>query len=228
MKKVVSLVGIIFISVGIFTLMMFKLFIFNFNTGIDNPKETMGHITRIDDEDVYVLYTVDGVDYERKTNFYSSNMSVGDKIKIVYEQDNPKKFNLKVQEYLNEQGGIFKYIFYIVPGIFILIGLLMISISIINKMKIKKLLNSGLLIMAKISSVDYNSLVNINGKHPYIIKASFTYNNLVYESKSEDIWFDVKYVLDTFGITEVPIYIDPENPKNNIIDIKDIKSKLGK
>ena len=228
MKKVVSLVGIIFISVGIFALMMFKLVVFNFNTGIDNPKETMGHITRIDDEDVYVLYTVDGVDYERKTNFYSSNMSVGDKIKIVYEKDNPKKFNLKVQEYLNDQGGIFKYIFYIVPGIFILIGLLMISISIINKMKIKKLLNSGLLIMAKISSVDYNSLVNINGKHPYIIKASFTYNNLVYESKSEDIWFDVKYVLDTFGITEVPIYIDPENPKNNIIDIKDIKSKLGK
>ena len=230
MKKIPILLGIIFISIGLFTIFVLNnTSIFNFRMGIKNPRETYATITRIDNEDVYIKYDVNGEEYERKANFYSSDMEEGEEIKIIYEKDNPKKFNIKIQDYFDSHGNFFnmKYIFYIVPGIFILIGTILLLLAIFSGNRNKKLLNTGLMLMAKIQSVEYNPFVNINGRHPYVIRASFTYNNLIYETKSENLWFDAKYIIDTFGITEVSVYIDPDNPKKNIIDTREIKSKLG-
>lgn len=226
MKKIINLIGLFFIIVGIFVFVMFNLFIFNFNIGIKNPKETSATITKINNDEVYILYKVDDKEYERKIDFYSSSMYVGEEIKIVYEGNNPNKFNVKIQEYLSTKGFI-KYIFYIIPIIFILTGLIILTINIVKSSKKKKLLYTGLMVMGDIRDIRYNNMVNILGRHQYVICASFIYNNLVYESKSEELWFDVEYILKTYDIKQVPIYIDINNPKNNIMDVSEIKSKLG-
>ena len=227
MKKIAYIIGIFFIFIGILMITMFNIFIFNFNKGIQNGEEITATISKIENDNVYVTYIVGNEEFTKKINFYSSTMHIGEKIKIVYEKDNPNKINVKIQDYFGEYGNYFKYIFYIAPISIIFIGVIILSTSIIRDNKRKKLLNNGLRIMGEIKSVEDNALINVNGRHPKRIIATYIYNGIEYESKSEDIWFDINDILNTYNIKEIPICIDPDNPKNYIMDINDIKSKLG-
>ena len=63
----------------------------------DHRVETTAVISRIEtgmlqsDHDVYVSYTVDGKDYETRSNVYDSRYYEGKEIKVFYDPENPEK-----------------------------------------------------------------------------------------------------------------------------------------
>jgi len=45
---------------------------------------------------------------------------------------------------------------------------------------------------------------------------------------SDNIWFDPEPIIHEKGITSLPVYIDPENPKNYFVSVKDIEMFVAK
>ena len=230
MKKVSInlIVGIIFAFIGTLFVIIGVITKSSFNKPIDNMVETTGVISDIyeydDDTKVYVTFTdINGNINKVESQFYSSSMRIGDEIKVYYNSLNPKNYRV-------DDLGVTKILFYVFTGMgsfLALIGFILILTHIKSKKHIKEVMNSGIVVSGKIISVDRNSLYNVNGRFPYRIVVSFEYNSLVYEVLSENIWNDPKYIIDTYGITELPVYVDTSNPKKSVLDCKQITDKLG-
>lgn len=222
-NKILIFISLIFISIGILFFIITKFMFYEFNKPIENDKETFAIITSID-EDVYLSFTDDnGEIYNVKSNYKSSDMKIGDRIKVHYNSKNPLIMKVDIDEF----DKIFSLVFYGTSIFMISIGLIILIIALKVSTNRRKLLNSGLMLNATIISVNYNQYININGKHPYTIIASFIYNGETYETKSENLWFDAKNIIDNYNIRELPVYIDTNNPKLNILDTSIIKDKLG-
>lgn len=222
-NKILIFISLIFISIGVLFFIITKFMFYEFNKPIENDKETFAIITSID-EDVYLSFTDDnGEIYNVKSNYKSSDMKIGDRIKIHYNSKNPLIMKVDIDEF----DKIFSLVFYGTSIFMISIGLIILIIALKVSTNRRKLLNSGLMLNATIISVNYNQYININGKHPYTIIASFIYNGETYETKSENLWFDAKNIIDNYNIRELPVYIDTNNPKLNILDTSMIKDKLG-
>lgn len=221
-----NLIWIIFANLGIIIIIVgviVKNTIYNY----DNKIETTGIITEIsyhrdiDDNreyDVYVSYTVEGKKYETKLNGYSSNFYEGKEIKIYYDKDNPNKIGMKSLELL----------FLIFPGIgtiFLIIGVIGISIKLNKKRWEKKLKVDGKLIYANYSETVLNTSYQVNGKCPYKIICEWEdpLDNKRYIFKSKNIWINPEEIIAQNNITQFPIYIN-NNKKKYYIDL-DILNK---
>ena len=226
------LVGIIFLIIGIIFGIIITVMKISENKFINNSIETIGIIENIrynystfddnDSIDVIISYQdKQGKKYTNKSDYYSSNMQEGEKITVYYSKDNPNKFIVKKADFFN-------YIFYGMSSLFIILGIILIIIPYIKKKKGLNLRYTGIKLMATITSVSLNKSYNINGKSPYVIYANYIYNDLVYEAKSNNIWYEVEYILNTYQIKELPIFINPTNPKKYYLDINEIEEHLGK
>ncbi len=223
-NKVFFTVSIIFIFIGLAFFFSNKFMMKQFSKTVENSKETYATITSVG-EDVYFTFEDDsGKSYTVRSNYQSSSMRIGDKIKINYNIKNPKIAKVNIEEF----DEIFNYVFYGMSAFMIFIGVLILILGMLQYRNKNKLLQNGLMLSASITSVEYNNLYNINGRHPYIIRANFIYNGITYEAKSENIWTNPQYIIDNYNIKELPVYINPEKPKTNILDISEIKNKLGK
>lgn len=224
-NKIMIFVASIFIFVGLLMFIIFKYVMNELSKPVENSKEAIATISIINDEDVYLTFIDEnGETYTAKSNYVSSNMRIGDKLKIYYNSKNPNIIKVNTEEF----DKMFSWMFYGMFIFMILIGVIILIIPIkLNRNK-NKLLTEGLMLSATITSVDYNPYININGRHPYIIRASFIYNGLTYETKSENIWNNPQYIIDNYNIRELPVYINPNKPTSNILDINELKNKLGK
>lgn len=223
-NKVLIFVSLIFIFIGSFFFLITKFMFYEFSKPLENDKTALAIITSIDDDDVYLSFMAEnGKIYDVKSNYKSSDMKIGDRIKVHYNSKNPLIMKVDIDEF----DKIFSLVFYGTSIFMISIGLIILIIALKVSTNRRKLLNSGLMLNATIISVNYNQYININGKHPYTIIASFIYNGETYETKSENLWFDAKNIIDNYNIRELPVYIDTNNPKLNILDTSIIKDKLG-
>jgi hypothetical protein len=53
------------------------------------------------------------------------------------------------------------------------------------------------------------------------------YDGKLYTFKSEYFWQDVTPILQRYNITTIPVYINPNNYKEYVVDISQIKNYLG-
>jgi len=113
-------------------------------------------------------------------------------------------------------------------SLFIVLGGVFIVIPIVKKNQGKKLIKNGLKLSATITSVTINSSYQINGRSPYVINASFMYQDLMYEARSNNIWYDASFIVNNFNIHELPIYIEYNNPKKYYLDTSDLEKYVGK
>ena len=223
--KIKNLVSFIFIFIGTLFLLIGIFVPKSMNKKVENAIETRGTIIEIYDEDVYVSFeSRTGEEYKIKSNYYSSDMRIGDKVKVYYNELNPNDAKVDIANI----SMLLQIIFLSIGGLLIVISIILLISSIRGSGTKKKLLTSGLMLNATISSVDCNTYIDINGRHPYIIRANFIYNGLTYETKSENMWNDPQFILNNYNIRELPVYIDSTNPKTNYLDISEIKNKLGK
>ena len=231
MKKIYDyLIGIIFLAIGIIFL---GITVFMNNSDkefIKHAYKTIGTIENIDidygiddtDYDVYVSYKdISGNIHRGRSDYSSSSMRVGDKITVYYDKENPDKFRVKKEDYLN-------YIFIGMSGLFIILGGVLSINPIIQTQKGNKLMKNGIKLTATISSVLLNNRYQVNGRSPYIINVSFMYQDLLYEARSKNIWYDVELIIKNNNIKELPIYIEINNPKKYYLDTSEFEKYIGK
>jgi hypothetical protein len=63
-----------------------------------------------------------------------------------------------------------------------------------------------------------------NGAHPLIVEASCKnpHDGRTYFFRSDDIWFDVKDIVMKAGIRTLPVYVNPNNFKEYVMDLSSI------
>ena len=231
MKKINDyLAGIIFVIVGVIFLNVSLIFNYKDNEFIKKSAKVVGVIEDInidygfDDDtyDIYISYKDLNGEYHRgKSNYSSNTMRIGDRVDVYYDINNPSSFIIKPNDYFN-------YIFFGMSSLFILLGGLLIVIPIIKKKNGLKLIDNGIKLNATISSVAINSGYQVNGKSPYVINVSFIYQDLMYEAKSNNIWYDAEYIINNYNIKELPIYIEINNPKKYYLDTSELEKYVGK
>jgi Protein of unknown function (DUF3592). len=219
-----AIAGALFIAVGIFFYKKdadFK----------NNSVETMGIITKIvssydsdgdSSHNVYVEFSVQGEKYSGEINYYSSGMYEGKDIVIYYNPDNPNDFR-------GEGATIGTLVFSIIGGVFLVVGIIFIAIVVRKNKKIKRVMSYNYRINATIINVSMNTSVMINGRHPYILESNCMSpaDGKLYNFRSEDLWQDVTPILQQFNIKTIPVYVNPQNYAEYVVDVSQIKQYLG-
>ena len=188
-KVLDNLIWIIFFIVGM-TFSLVALFFGYSMFNIENKTQGVAIITKMDNDEVYVTYEVDGKEYNNKLNMRSSSFYVGKEIKIYYNQENP---NIVVCDDLK----ILIYIFLGIGLVFLLISVVIMFFK-IKSSKLKKYLKEhGKLIFADYVDVVLNTSYNVNGRHPYkvICKWENPIDNKIYMFTSKNIWVNISVII---------------------------------
>lgn len=94
---------------------------------------TIKEIRYVDDNHKpYVEYEVDGETYHSELNFYSSSMYEGQRIEVLYNPENPS------QTASEDAFKIIGFVFGLIGGIFLVAGLIPMTIGIIATVKLSK------------------------------------------------------------------------------------------
>ncbi len=118
----------------------------------------------------------------------------------------------------------------ILPKAFLTIGIIFLFVvlvlSLLNNLEGKKkkyLLESGRVIYAHVDSIDLNSFVEVNRKHPFVIKCSYTdpATGEIHSFKSENYFGDLSYFVDK----DVRVFIDGNDYSYYVMDIDETKIK---
>lgn len=216
--SIFAIIGTIFIVIGIFV---------SFQVLKKGDKiETMGVITQISSyrqtngdrgHEVYVSYMVNGEEYESKLNSYSSSFYEGKEIDIYYHKNNPHEIGSSSLDFL----------VLLFPGIgfiFAIIGGIGLFVKMNKKKKIRKLRETGDIIHANYMETTMNTSYSVNGRHPYNIICEWNNpaDSKKYFFKSENIWMNPENKIEEKNIKTFPVYINPENIQQYVIDIDSI------
>ncbi|MBQ6469814.1 MAG: DUF3592 domain-containing protein [Lachnospiraceae bacterium] len=121
---VFTIIGILFLVIGIF-------FMSEYRSKAGKYTETEAVITDFDrDGYPYLSYTVDGRTYQAHSNFSSSSMRVGQKIRVFYNPDDPHEI---IPAGFN--GMFLPLIFLFLGGIFALTGILLLCVLLRKRKK---------------------------------------------------------------------------------------------
>ncbi|MDE6659745.1 MAG: DUF3592 domain-containing protein [Eubacterium sp.] len=147
----------------------------------------------------FVEYSVDGQEYENSINFYSSFWSVGDKITVYCNPENPNQVKSEIPV-------ILLMIFGFIGIWFIIVGIVFFFLEKCSKKKKNYLLENGLVITATVIHFEENRNISVNGKHPYKLEVEYDDGLNVHRFKSDNVWEHV--TSDCIGET-VKVYYEP-------------------
>lgn len=231
MKKGLKIFGSIFALIGVL-LICGGIYMSISNSNFKkNAVETKAKITRIDtsrDSDgdtnhsVSVEFTVDGKHYEGSLNYYTSSMYIGKEETIYYDPNNPNHFK--------GAGGEFAvYILFAIGAVFFLIGSVVLIVQIKNGKKQKQVLSYNYIIQANIIGFAIDTTMRVNGRNPYKLEATYINPNdgKMYTYRSESIWADLTPILQQMQITTIPVYVNPNNYAEYVVDISSLKQFIG-
>lgn len=220
-KKVVSViffcVGCIALFIGLFSIVSTKDFLKK-ATSVDGVVIEM---IRIRDDEGDYLYkpvvaftTLQGEEIKLISSVASSppRYSEGETVQVLYLQSKPQKAKLAGSLWLDS------FILLILGSAFTFVGSIMGIIRIKKCKTLTWLKKHGTPIKAKFQSVEKNTSISANGKHPYRIYAQWLNPNTseIHVFKSVNLWFDPK---DYIKQEELMILIDYNNPKKYYMDI---------
>ena len=192
--------------------------------------ETTGVITRIEsyrdsdgdtNYDVFVSYDVNGREYVSELSSYSSSFYEGKEIDIYYLESNPSKIGSSSMDLL-------LLIFPSIGLVCMLVGLSFQFVKLRKKRLLKKLKENGELIYATYSQTTMNMNYSVNNVHPYVILCKWVNpaDSKEYTFKSENLWEDPKYIIESRQITTFPVYITRGNVKPYIMDLQILNDNI--
>lgn len=169
-----------------------------------------------------VSYTpvVKFVDREGETFEFVSDISsnppaysVGDEVEVLYSPQNPAEAKL---EGIALWGS--SIILAVLGGVFFATGMLIVLVGRMKKRKQARLRIHGQEVKAGIQSVEWNTRISVNGRHPYVIRSQWLNprTSEVHLFESDNIWFDPSDYLKDESIS---VFIDKKNPKKYHVDI---------
>lgn len=156
----------------------------------------------------------ENVKFEADFGSYPPMYQVGEQISIIYNPQNPTDAQINsfwtlwfVSILLLGMGGVFASI-----GFGILLSLYK------AKKKLSNLLANGQKILTQFFGVQLNYSISVNNRHPYQIISQWfdPVNQEVHIFCSENIWFNPE---DFIPSQDIPVYVDPQNPKTYYMDI---------
>ena len=170
-----------------------------------------------ENQNVIVEYTVDGVVYTEKLNFYSSSFYIGKEIDILYSPENPRQIT-------TENSVLLFLIFPGIGGIFAIIGFSGIFVKARKKALRRKLLESGEKIYADFMEITQNFHYSVNHRHPYNVIGRWENpaDGQTYIFKSENLWEYPEYLREA---TQIPVYTDIFNIKKYYMNLDEISGK---
>ena len=224
--KPLKTVSMIFTIIGVLMITGVALFFIEGKIFRDNAVKTDAYVINIvdrgEDRDVFVEFYVDGEIYSGRLGGGIYHINIGDEVTVYYDPDNPARFRATMFLLPMIIVGSIGFIFLAV-GIGILIG-----IRAKNK-KDKRIKDYNYMVMASIVEVTVNHNLVVNGKNPQIIEASYhnPIDNKHYMFKSENIWHNIMPVVDKMYIKEVPVYVNPRDFSEYVVNIDSITRFLG-
>lgn len=209
--KTIKILWSTFTIVGAITVIV-GLIVFFCVCNYKNKIDTVGVITDTGNGTT-VSYSVEGEEHESSLSGYSSSFHVGDEIQIYYDKDDVSKIGSKSLDLL----------FLILPGIgsiFLLIGLIGLTVVLHKKKKEKKLKENGELVDAVYLETVMNRKFRVNGRCPYniIVQWNNSQDGKTYLLRSNSIWFNPENIIKERNIKTFPVYVNPNNKKQYVID----------
>ena len=223
-----NLIWVIFACIGIIFIII-SIFVFRKTFNYENKVDTIGTITEISsyrgsdnnvNYEVYVLFTVDGKEYQSKLNGYLDSFYKGKEIEIYYDKDNLNEIGMKSLDLL----------FLIFPGtglVFLIIGGTVLLVKFNKKKLEKRLKEKGELIYANYIETILNTSYQVNGRSPYKIICEWesSLDNKKYTFKSKNIWINPDIIIKEKDIKQFPVYVD-SNKKKYVIDLDVLKDNV--
>jgi len=226
MNKIEKVIMTVFILIGLIFIISGVLIFKASENFKKNGIETTAVITDIvrynDESSVYIKYIVNDKEYNQKLNYYTSNMHIGQTLKIYYDSDNPNR--------IQSTGGtvVLVAVFGGIGGVFFLIGIIVLGVNVRRKKLNKRLVENGRKIYADLYEIVINGSYRVNRRHPYNITCKWQdkSSGILYLFKSENIWFDPSSIIEEKNITKLPVYVDENDFKKYYVEIDSIVEKV--
>ncbi|WP_297474794.1 DUF3592 domain-containing protein [uncultured Photobacterium sp.] len=217
-KILFSIIGICFLIGSVFS----SIITFDFiKATVIGSGEVIGLAeSRSDNSSSYapVVYFSDSNDigYEFTSSVSSNPPSyqVGEFVEVMYLESNPNE--AKINEFFSLWGLPLILAFF--GMVFSSIGFGMLVFDLLKNRKGNYLVENGLKVEAKFSSVEINYSLQVNGRNPYRIVAEWLdpESNHIYIYKSKNLWFDpTDYIRNEY----ISVYVDKAKPKKHYLDV---------
>lgn len=214
--KAIRIVAAVFLTLGL------ALFLAGYLGSEDNAaffrvaETTQGTLVAVDhgQEECSILYQAEGRTYRARINAYVSGMRVGEPVTVYYVEGAPDEFRT---EYHDVAFWILRLIGIIFGGI----GLVMLLVSLRMAESRRSVLEKGNRVTARITGVEENRTITVNGRHPVRLVCEYTDPNTgetrVFRGRNI-------YRNPTFDLTreEVDVYLHPTRPGRYVVDEKSV------
>ena len=113
---------------------------------------------------------------------------------------------------------IFLLVFGGMGFLFFLLGLIFLFLDVRRRNNMRRALNQGEYIMAKITGVEQHTNISYNGQHPYVVACRYQDP----DTRTIHVWYSRYLRFNPEGIMtsdEVPVYMDRYNPEAAYVDI---------
>ena len=197
----------------------------NTNTFLDQAVTTEGMVTSLVRSQnsssssyfpVIQFFTPDGNLTEFKSSVGSSSPSYsrGDLVEILYLPAAPEQ--AKINSFSSLWMGTL-----IVGGlglVFFLVGFAMFMAGSLGRRKADYLMQHGTPVSSQFQSVEQNTAISVNGRHPYRVLAQWQNPSTseIHVFQSNNLWFDPTNYLEDNAIT---VYLEKDNPKKYHMDL---------
>lgn len=212
LSKMKTLFSVIFSLFGIIMIIISISMKISFDRVIKDGVSAKGYISDIisdgdDGHDVFITYTVDGVEQTRRINYYTSSMYVGKRATVYYYPENPEKIYYPTSFGPIMLGGM--------GAVFLLVGS-GFTYSIVRIKSRNKLIDTGARVMAEVSYCGFGTL-SVNNRRTYIVKAEWADEcGVLHKFKSQPLMQNPSLEPNS-DIVEV--FIDPSNYKKYKMNI---------
>lgn len=206
-------VGIKILSLGINIIMINQDF-------YDNSIQCSATIDEISEEkDVYVAYTIDGVDYIESISYYSYTMREGDSITIYYNPASPSNLRAFIPLSVLLIIPIFGFVLFF-------IGLIYILLKIIKAISNILLVRTGKLIYAELLSYHESDMIYYHARNYYITCLwEDPITSELHQFRSGKIWENPYKIIQRKEIKVLPVYINENNIEKYYISLKGLYKK---
>ncbi|MDX3775717.1 DUF3592 domain-containing protein [Chromatiaceae bacterium AAb-1] len=154
------------------------------------------------------------IEFISSTGSNPPSYSEGQNVEVLYRAGEPQ--NARISGFFSLWGGA--VILGGIGGVFFLIGAGIILVSLLKTRKDEFLKTHGIPIETEYQSVELNTALSVNGKHPFRVLSHWQNPSTsdLHIFKSNNLWFDPSnYIKDK----KITVFIEPGNPKKYYVDL---------
>lgn len=127
-----------------------------------------------------------------------------------------------IESMTNTSVPIFKIVYCSIGGVFTIIGVSFLLVTLGSKKKQKKLIEIGRKYYAEVTGAIINYRVQVNRKNPYRLDCRYVdeFTGVTYLYRSENVWENP----DQYIGLQVPVYVNPNKPKEYYVAVEELSS----